>query len=331
MRNIFEKERAIKLRSDGHSYHEIGQILDISRQSARNLCVYKYKKQTMKRGPKFKINQKAKLSIKRSISKMFNNNEKVNSSKILADTCLQVSRLTVQRYLKRIGLKYKKIKKIIFLSRHHKEERVKIVTEWLCNKHNWNQTAFSDEKRFTLDGPDDWTSYVPKSSNIYRQIRQCKGGGFMIWLMALPNGLLSYRIVEGTFNSNTYLSLLKETVVPMLKLNYGDNCYFQDDNCSVHRAKIVKEFIKSCKLKTINWPSKSPDINIVEDIWKILSDSVYDGRQFQNKTELKERIKICIQDLNANKRYKIQNLYSKIVSRLCKLLSGKGNLSNKLV
>ena len=34
--------------------------------------------------------------------------------------------------------------------------------------------------------------------------------------------------------------------------------------------------MKDSAIKIIEWPAKSPDLNIVEDIWKMLSNDVYD-------------------------------------------------------
>ena len=64
-----------------------------------------------------------------------------------------------------------------------------MIKNWLTVSHNWNRTIFSDEKRFTLDGSDNWMNYVAKDSQRCRQKRQCKGGGTMAWLMIMPNDL----------------------------------------------------------------------------------------------------------------------------------------------
>ena len=45
----------------------------------------------------------------------------------------------------------------------------------------------------------------------------------MVWLMTLPNGLLSYKVISGKFNSDAYINTLQNNVVPILKLNLGDD------------------------------------------------------------------------------------------------------------
>jgi len=112
----------------------------------------------------------------------------------------------------------------------------------------------------------------------------------MVWLMILPNGLLSFHMITGKFRSADYITLLKSFVVPIMKVNVKSDFYFQQDNCTVHKAKIVQEYLKSSNISTITWPSRSPDLNIVEDVWKMISDMVYDGPLFLNKAELEKKL-----------------------------------------
>ena len=72
--------------------------------------------------------------------------------------------------------------------------------------------------------------------------------------MILPNGLLSFHIINGKFKSSDYVTLLKNFVVPIIKENVQSDFYFQQDNCAVQKAKIVYEFRKSKCISTITWP-----------------------------------------------------------------------------
>ena len=329
MRNMEFRNIAMKWKQDGKSYAEISDLLNISRSSAQNLCKYKLKTIKRKRGQQFMINKKSSLSIKRECSRLSASGEKVNCSKLIRNCSLSVSRWTISRYLRKQDYRYKKANTQIHLTAKHKLDRIDIIRNWITINHDWKKTVFSDEKRFSLDGPDDWSSYIPKNRNVIRQKRICEGGSVMIWMMMLPNGLLSFRLIEKFFNAKQYLCILKETAVPIIKLNMIGISYFQQDNSAIHTAKIIKSFFEESKIQTIQWPARSPDLNIIEDVWKLLSDMVYDGPQYKNRSELNVAIKKAIDHINVYCRDKIVNLYGTMGSRICTVLQKKGGLCNK--
>jgi len=329
MRSKFEIASAKRLRDDGLTFKEISQILGISIHSARGLCVNKRISNLKKRGPKFKLNSYCKLKVKRCISALKNDGQKVNCTKIKNACNLNISTRTIQRHLSKMCFTYKKAKSQLVLSKYHKQKRLDIVSQWIADNHNWEKTVFSDEKRFSLDGSDYWMSYTGVSEKIVRPKRQCRGGSVMVWLMVIPNGLLSYRFIRTNFKAKDYLDVLKEMIVPIIRLNMGSDFYYQEDNCSIHKASIIKKFMTDSSINVIQWPAKSPDLNIVEDIWSMISHNVYDRMPYQNLTELEERISSTILDINLNRRQDIQNLYATIRNRLCIVLKKQGNLCNK--
>jgi len=175
----------------------------------RKIFVSIKKRVYKKRGPKFTLNKAEKLRIKRTISSLEKSGKKVNSVKIKNICDLNVSQWTIQRHIKRLGFVYKKAKKTNFLTKKHKEERSKLIREWITSNHPWEKTIFSDEKRFSLDGNDDWKSYMKDDQQIIHQKRVSDGGSIMVWMMMMPNGLLSHRVIEEKFNSEKYIKILR--------------------------------------------------------------------------------------------------------------------------
>ena len=118
-------------------------------------------------------------------------------------------------------------------------------------------------------------------------------------------------------------------IVPMIKLNYGIDFYYQEDNSRVHKSKKETTFMHNSNIKVIKWPSRSPDLNIVEDIWKMISSRVYDGPQFDNKQKLAEKVIDTINNINKKSRHAVVNLYRTYRSRLVTVLKGNDHLFNK--
>jgi hypothetical protein len=97
------------------------------------------------------------------------------TAKKLKDTLqINTSLRTIQRNVKRQGFKYQKAVEKINLSPSHKKRRLELAKQWLRENHPWNSIVFPDEKRFSLDGPDDWRSYSDQKNPPKRQKRQMK-------------------------------------------------------------------------------------------------------------------------------------------------------------
>ena len=77
----------------------------------------------------------------------------------------------------------------------------------------------------------------------------------------------------------------------MRKKIQGGICFnlgiFQHDNASVHTSGETKSWLARNRVKTLEWPSISPYLNPIENLWGILVRRVFaNGRQFKTVQEL---------------------------------------------
>jgi len=60
---------------------------------------------------------------------------------------------------------------------------------------------------------------------------------------------------------------------------------FQQDNDPKHTSRIAKAFLKENVPQIIDWPSNSPDLNPIENLWAIVKRNV-EKRMPKNSDEL---------------------------------------------
>ena len=150
------KELVISKRLSGKLFREISEDLNLTISTVISLYHYKNVTFKRKRGTKVHINKCIALKLKRYISNQNQNGSKVTCRKIIEDNDLRISRKTVNNWLLKNKYRYRKQGQKIELSPKQQSIRINIISKWLEDNINWENCAFSDEKKFSLDGPDNW-------------------------------------------------------------------------------------------------------------------------------------------------------------------------------
>ncbi|KAK3559223.1 hypothetical protein QTP86_008366 [Hemibagrus guttatus] len=105
------------------------------------------------------------------------------------------------------------------------------------------------------------------------------------WVITRPGRLA---VINGAMNSAVYQKILKENVRPSVyELKLKRTWVLQQDNDPKHTSKSTSEWLKKNKMKTLEWPSQSPDLNPIEMLWHDFKKVVHSQKP-SNVAELQQ-------------------------------------------
>jgi transposase len=65
-------------------------------------------------------------------------------------------------------------------------------------------------------------------------------------------------------------------MIPSVEHLYPNNSFiYQQDNCPVHTANIVRNWFENNNVETLPWIANSPDINPIENVWGKITKILY--------------------------------------------------------
>jgi len=198
--------------------------------------------------------------------------------------------------------------------------------EWAeANKKNkWGDYIFSDEATFWME---DYSGRIwLKEGEEWLHGKVKHPYKIHIWAAISIYGKTEIHIFSDNMNSEKYINILKSDFISFYNQIKKRNrrITYQHDNDPKHTSAKTKKFMKDNKIKVLDWPSCSPDLNIIENCWGVMKFNI-EKKLPRTKDDLIKYIKLEWENLS---QQFITKLYKSIPKRLAEVISKGGKSIN---
>lgn len=109
-------------------------------------------------------------------------------------------------------------------------------------------------------------------------------------------------------------------MLPHLREKMPPSSIFQQDNDPKHSSRLARNFLSDNDVNVLDWPSQSPDLNPIENLWELLDREVK-RKHPSNKRELEEILRSEWEKISINT---LISLVDSMPSRLREVIKNKG-------
>ena len=298
-----DRERAVNLFTQGFSYSFIANEYGVHTSTISRLCKKFTENGSIARlpgsGRKRITTEKQDMMIVRQVKQ----DNKTPAYRIKAELDLQnVSTRTVRRRITESGeFESGWAEPVPFISDKNRKYRKTWCYEhrhW--TKEQWRKVLWSDESPFELRCRRRFMVWRRPEERYHP--KNCKGTvkhdkKIQVWGCFAAHGVGNLYRVPGILDQHGYHSILQWQMKPSVqRLFPTKDCIFQQDNDPKHTARSIRTYLENYEVPTLPWPSQSPDLNPIENLWSILDLKVKD-RKPSNEDALFEVLKEAWQNL----------------------------------
>uniref|UniRef100_A0A8R1I7J2 DDE_3 domain-containing protein n=1 Tax=Caenorhabditis japonica TaxID=281687 RepID=A0A8R1I7J2_CAEJA len=151
--------------------------------------------------------------------------------------------------------------------------------------------------------------------------RNFGGGSLMTWIGFCNGKKMELQFISTKENSISYQRTLQNSIVPFFR-NRRNTHLFQQDNAAIHTSNSTMAWFSAKRIKVLQWPACSPDLDPVEDLWGLLARRVYrHGKQYNNTQDLMVALK---DEWDAVSEAELKSLVSSMPNRLFEVIQKNG-------
>lgn len=250
-----------------------------------------------------------------------------SASEIGSDLRLDVSFRTIQRRMIEAKLYSFRPAKKPLLTMKHRKARLQFARNHLnWETSRWKTVLFSDESKFNLIGSDGMKR-VRRPIGERLDIKYCRktvkhgGGSLMVWGCFSAQGVGLLHLINGIMDGIMYRDIMQNVMLPYAEEDMTLIWRFQQDNDPKHTCKIVKKWFLDNKIEVLPWPSNSPDLNPIENLWEIVDRRVRSMGKITNTNDLFVALR---RTWNEIPQSTINNLIESMPRRCAAVLKNRG-------